>query len=171
LKYKTVFNWLCISFNGKEQFWQNLKRDYENDKLDCYEVRLEEIVNICTSISRKYWRSQRTISSRRKRTQLFQSEIFKNRRTHFQDKHQHLSKGSNFNSLVLAELKEHIQMHLGFRFEGVDFEEKVLYNMASICDMFGSGMFRYREKKLLKFLLLFILMQVSNKILNFIHVS
>jgi hypothetical protein len=26
-KYKTVLNWLCISYNEKELFWQNLKRD------------------------------------------------------------------------------------------------------------------------------------------------
>jgi hypothetical protein len=63
-KYKTIFNWLCIAFNGKEKIWEILKRDYENNKLDCYEVRLEEIVNTCTSNDRKYWRTQYTIASR-----------------------------------------------------------------------------------------------------------
>jgi hypothetical protein len=53
-KYKTIFSWLCIAFNGKEKFWEILKRDYENNNLDCYEVRLEEIVNTCTSNDIKY---------------------------------------------------------------------------------------------------------------------
>jgi hypothetical protein len=44
-KYKTIFNWFCVLFNRKEQIWQNLIRDYENDKLDCYQIRLEEIIN------------------------------------------------------------------------------------------------------------------------------
>jgi hypothetical protein len=39
----------------KESFWENLKEDYENEKLDCYKARLEEIVNSCRSITRKYW--------------------------------------------------------------------------------------------------------------------
>jgi hypothetical protein len=42
-------NWLCFSFNEKEQFWENLKRDYTNNKLNCYEARLEEIINCCRS--------------------------------------------------------------------------------------------------------------------------
>jgi hypothetical protein len=45
---------LC-NFNGKELFWENLKGDYENEKLDCYKARLEEIVNSYRSITRKYW--------------------------------------------------------------------------------------------------------------------
>jgi hypothetical protein len=53
-KYRTVLNWLSVSYKEKELFWQNLKRDYENDKLDCYESRLEEIVNTCKSITREY---------------------------------------------------------------------------------------------------------------------
>jgi hypothetical protein len=33
-KYKTVLSWLCVAFNGKETFWEILKRDYESNKLD-----------------------------------------------------------------------------------------------------------------------------------------
>jgi hypothetical protein len=51
---RTVLNWLCVSFNEKEIFWKNLQRDYENDRLDCYEARLEEIINICMSVDRNY---------------------------------------------------------------------------------------------------------------------
>jgi hypothetical protein len=68
-KYKTIFNWLCVAYNGKEKFWEILKRVYENGKLGCYEVRLEEIINTCTSNDRKYWKIQCTIASRRRRTQ------------------------------------------------------------------------------------------------------
>jgi hypothetical protein len=61
-------------------FWQNLKRDYENNALDCYEARLEEIVFTNSSIDRKYWKTQKGIASRRKRTELFRSNIFDERR-------------------------------------------------------------------------------------------
>jgi hypothetical protein len=47
-EYKTVLNWLCISFNGKELFWENLKRDHENNKLKCYKARLQENINTFT---------------------------------------------------------------------------------------------------------------------------
>jgi hypothetical protein len=53
-----------------------LKRDYKNDKLDCFEARLEEIINICTSTTGKYRRTQRNISARRRRTELFQNKKF-----------------------------------------------------------------------------------------------
>jgi hypothetical protein len=71
-----VLNCLCISFNDKEEFWQNIKRDYDSDKLNCYEVRPEEIVSTYTDIDRKVWRNQKSIASRRKITQLFEGEIF-----------------------------------------------------------------------------------------------
>jgi hypothetical protein len=70
-KYKTILSWLCVAFNRKEKLWEILKRDYENNTLDCNEVRHEEIVNTCTSNDRKYWRTQCTIATRRKRTELF----------------------------------------------------------------------------------------------------
>jgi hypothetical protein len=78
-KYKTILNWLCVAYNGKEKFCEILKKDYESGKLGCYEVRLEEIVNTCTSSDRKYWRTQCTIASRRRRTQLFEGRLFKHR--------------------------------------------------------------------------------------------
>jgi hypothetical protein len=40
--HRTVLNWLSVSYGGKEKFWQNIKRDYDTDKLDCHEVRLKE---------------------------------------------------------------------------------------------------------------------------------
>jgi hypothetical protein len=80
MKYETVFNWLCVAFNKKETFWKQLERDYKRGALDCYEARLEEIINKCTSATRKYWKNQIGIASRKKRTKLFQSDIFKERR-------------------------------------------------------------------------------------------
>jgi hypothetical protein len=47
-------------------------------------------------------------------------------------------------------LKENIQTSLGYRFKGIEFKELVLYCMANNCDMFSSGMFRFREKQLYK---------------------
>jgi hypothetical protein len=82
VKYETVFNWLCVSFDRRETFWKILKNDYENNVIDtCFEVRLDEIVCSCISIEEKYWKIQKSISLRKKRTKLFLSEIFKNRRT------------------------------------------------------------------------------------------
>jgi hypothetical protein len=40
---------------------------------------LEEIVNSFTDVTRKFWKNQRGISARNRRTKLFQLEIFKNR--------------------------------------------------------------------------------------------
>jgi hypothetical protein len=51
-------------------FWENFQRDYEDEKLDCYEARLEEIVNSCTSVTRKYWKTQRSVSSREKKNRI-----------------------------------------------------------------------------------------------------
>jgi hypothetical protein len=82
VKYETVFNWLCVSFDKREVFWKMLRNDFDNYVIDtCFEVRLDEIVCGCTSVERKYWRTQKSISSRKKRTKLFSSEILKNQRT------------------------------------------------------------------------------------------
>jgi hypothetical protein len=78
-KYKPILHWLCVAYNGKGKFWEVLKRDCENDKVGCYEDRVEEIINTCTSNSRKYWRNQCTRVSRRRRTQLFQGRMFRYR--------------------------------------------------------------------------------------------
>jgi hypothetical protein len=113
-------------------------------------VRLEEIINTCTSTTRRYWRTQRNVAARRKRTQLFEGKLFKDRHTSFKKTDIFMRKDDKFNSVILAELREEIQMFLGNRFQGIEFEEKVLYAMASNCGMFGSGMFRYNEKQLFK---------------------
>jgi hypothetical protein len=49
---------------------------------------------------------------------------------------------------IIYELKWQIQALLGYIFEGIEFEELVLYSMASNSDLFDTGMFRYREKQL-----------------------
>jgi hypothetical protein len=144
LKYETIFNWLCISFNGKEQFWRQLEQDYQRNVLDCYEVRLEEIINKWTSTDRKYWRTQKGISSRRKRTQLFQSEIFKYRRKEANKFY------GGFKITVLRAIREIIFIQLTNKYGTREFEEMLLYSMAANCDMFGTGMMRFSEKQLYK---------------------
>lgn len=52
------------------------------NKLDCHEVRLEEIVNTCTICKKKYWKTQKNNGARKRRTRLFDSENFKNRGKH-----------------------------------------------------------------------------------------
>jgi hypothetical protein len=123
-KYKTIFSWLCIAFNDKEKFWEILKIDYENNKLDCYEVRLQEIVNTCTSNDRKYWRTQCTIASRRRRTELFQGRLFKqrgNKRKDFCDNFGY--KGNSFKHRVLYNLRREIIHMVGYQFDGIEYEE------------------------------------------------
>jgi hypothetical protein len=52
--------------------------------------------------------------------------------------------------MVLSELKHDIQRGLGYRFEEVDFKEKLIYSIVSNSDLFGSSMMRYKEKQLFK---------------------
>jgi hypothetical protein len=137
LKYEVVFNWLCISFNGKEPFWKQLEQDYKKGVLDCYEVRLWEIVKSWTSIDRKYWRTQKGISSRRKRTQLFQSQIFKDRRQEAKKYY------GGFKITVLRRIRELIFSYRTSYYGTREFEEMLLYSMAANCDMFGTGMMRF----------------------------
>jgi hypothetical protein len=59
-------------------------------------------------------------------------------------------KGSKFNLLVLKELQCQIRTFLGHRFYGIENEEFVLYSLASNCDIFGTEMFRYKEKQIYK---------------------
>jgi hypothetical protein len=51
---------------------------------------------------------------------------------------------------VLYDLKHEITYLLRHRFELVEYEEKLLYNMASNSEIFGTAMFRYNEKQLYK---------------------
>jgi hypothetical protein len=131
-KYKTVLNWLCVAYNGKEKIWEVLKRDYENDKLGCYEVRLEEIINTCTSNDRKYWRNLCTIASRRRRTQLFQGRLFRYRYEKQKEVYDNFGyKSSSFKHQVLFGLKREIINCAGHEFYGIEYEEKLLYSMAA----------------------------------------
>jgi hypothetical protein len=116
LKYETAFNWLCVSFDKREVFWKMLENDFKNDVFDtCFEVRLDEIVCRCTDISRKYWKTQKTISSRKRRTQLFLSDIFIDRKSC--SKWNHIGSG-NFRNEVMDDVRRKIIRNLGWRFEG-----------------------------------------------------
>jgi hypothetical protein len=117
--------------------------------LDCYETRLEEIVRSCTSSNRKYWKTQRTIFSRKRRTELFQGSIFKRRKkdgvyNNFGPKHR------SFADKALYELREKLIRNLGYRFESREWEETLLNVMVSNSDLFGTAMMRYHEKQLYK---------------------
>jgi hypothetical protein len=80
-KYRTIFKWLLVGTNKKEAFWDVLKRDASKNLLDCYEIRLEEIVESFTGNTKKFWKTQKGIAARKKRTALFESIIFKKRRS------------------------------------------------------------------------------------------
>jgi hypothetical protein len=117
-KYKTVFNWLCVSFDKRGVFWKMLRNDYENNVIGtCFEVRLDEIVCSWTSRDKKYWKIQKSISSRKKSTKLFLSEIFSNRRSC--EKWANLGV-SDFIHRVLYEVRRKIFRNLGSRIDGRD---------------------------------------------------
>jgi hypothetical protein len=81
IKYETVFNWLSVLFDKREVFCKMRENDFKNDIFNtCFEIRLDEIVCRCMDISRKYGKTPKTISSRKRRTQLFLSDIFKDRK-------------------------------------------------------------------------------------------
>jgi hypothetical protein len=151
LKYETMFNWLCVSYDKKEIFWQNLKYAYERGVLDSFEAGLEEIVNTCMNVTRKYWKNQRGIAARKRRTELFQSRNFENRRkaqTHGWECF--VYRQGCFKFEVLSYLRKSMIIHLSHRFEGREWEEMLLYSMASNSDLFGTGMIRFNEKQLYK---------------------
>jgi hypothetical protein len=60
-KYETIFKWMLVGYNKREAFWENIKRDAVKGVLDCYKIRLEEIVNSFTDVTRKYWKNQKVL--------------------------------------------------------------------------------------------------------------
>jgi hypothetical protein len=80
-KYETIFHWLCVKFSKRNKFWKLLENDYKDNVFhSCFEARFEEIIDQCTCSTRKFWKNQMTMSSRKKRTELFESDIFRSRR-------------------------------------------------------------------------------------------
>jgi hypothetical protein len=129
IKYETVFNRLCVTFNKRDKFWKILEKDLRDDVFDtCFEVRLDEIVCKCTDINRKYWKTQKTISARKRRTQLFSSDIFQKRKSCWKCNYIGVD---NFKNKVLDDVRRKIIRNLGNRFEGKEWEEMLLYAMAS----------------------------------------
>jgi hypothetical protein len=51
----------------------------------------------------------------------------------------------NFKNKVMGNVRRMIISNLGLRFEGREWEETLLYAMASNSDMFGTAMKRYNE--------------------------
>jgi predicted adenine nucleotide alpha hydrolase (AANH) superfamily ATPase len=116
LKYETVFNWLRVKHDKRDSFLRLLEQDYKDNVFDtCFEIRLEEIVWKCTDPSRKYWRTKKTISSRKRRTQLFESDVFKRRKNG--DKVNYMGEG-NFKNKILDIVRRKLIRNLGLRFEG-----------------------------------------------------
>jgi hypothetical protein len=107
-------------------------------------------VNTCTSNDRKYWRTQCTIASRR-RSELFQGRLFKYRRSRRKDFCNNFGyKGSSFKHQVLYNLRREIIHMVGYQFDGIEYEERLLYSMAANSELFGTGLTRYNEKQLYK---------------------
>jgi hypothetical protein len=124
-----------VAYSKRDIFWENIKRDHANGMLGCYEVRLEEIINSCTDTTRKYWKSwrnQRGIAARRKRTELFKLQIFRHRRT--EKCHGYEAFGNRkgtFPKRVLCESRNRIIRSAGNQIGGLEWEETLLYAMAS----------------------------------------
>jgi hypothetical protein len=79
MKYKTILNWLCIDYHGKEEFWKQREDDGNNNNLDKYGYRLHEIVNENIFESFVRLRDKSTPAITKSRTKLLESKIFKER--------------------------------------------------------------------------------------------
>jgi hypothetical protein len=151
LKYETIFRWMLIAFDKRETFWNNIRRDFNEGKIVCYEIRLEEIVNSFTDVTRKYWKNQRGIGARSRRTELFKSDLFTNRKgQRCYGSECFSSHEGTFAKKVLYFVRETIVRRAGEQITGIDWEEALLYSMASNGDYFGTGMMRYNETQLYK---------------------
>jgi hypothetical protein len=142
---------MLVGYNKKELFWENIKRDAARGVLDCYEVRLEEIVNSFTNVTKKYWKNQRGIAARKHRTELFESEIFRNRRT--EQSYGWETFGTNeglFGKKVLFYVRSEMLKGAGKCIKGVNWEEDLIYIIARNGDFFGTGMMKFNEKMLYK---------------------
>jgi hypothetical protein len=140
VKYETIFKWLLVGVNKHEAFWESIRRDASRNKLDCYEIRLEEIVNSFTDVTKKYWKNQRGTAAMKKRTMLFKSDIFKHRRT--EQSYGWETFGTNegsFAKKILYYVREEMLKGAGNRIEGEKWEEALLYAIASNGDFFGTG--------------------------------
>jgi hypothetical protein len=142
-----------VAVSGRKQkrsFWDVLKRDASKNLLDCYEIRLEEIVESFTGSTKRFWRHQKGIAARKKRTMLFESDIFRNRRNN--------GECYGWETLGCREgtcakkvhyfVREQLLKKAGYRIEGVEWEETLLYAIASNGDFFGTGMMALSEKQL-----------------------
>jgi hypothetical protein len=151
IKYETVFRWLIVEFSERDIFWDNIRRDHANGNIDCYEGRLEEIVKSCTDVSRKYWKNQKGIVARSRRTQLFLSDMFKYRRTQKCNGSESFdNQTGSFAMKVLSYVKNRVISQADNQIGGRDWEEALIYAMASNGDYFGTGMMRYNERQIYK---------------------
>jgi hypothetical protein len=106
-----------LNLTKKGIFWENIKKDNVNGKIDCYEGRLEEIVNSCTDVSRKYWKNQQGIVTRSRRTQLFVFDIFKHRRKQKCDISESFgNRNGTFAKKVLRNVRNRINGQAGYQF-------------------------------------------------------
>jgi hypothetical protein len=148
LKYETIFKWMLVGVNKREAFWDLIKRDAANNKLDCYEIRLEEVVNSFTSVTRKYWKNQRGIAARKKRTMLFKSDVFRQRRTEKSYGWETFgNREGSFAKKILWFVREQMLSKAGLRLEGEQWEETLLYAIAINGDVFGTAMMGLSENQ------------------------
>jgi hypothetical protein len=148
-KYETIFKWLLVGTNKREAFWDVLKRDASKNLLNCYEIRLEEIVESFTGSSKKYWKNQKGIAARKKRTALFKSDIFKNRRSNGECYGWETfgNREGSFAKKVHFYVRHLMMTRTGDRLEGVNWEDALLYTIAINGDFFGTGMMALSEKQ------------------------
>jgi hypothetical protein len=65
--YETVFKWLGISYNFKEQFWEAIQYDIANGQENLYEVRLRQIMEFEVRRRTFRWWNEHSRNARRKR--------------------------------------------------------------------------------------------------------
>jgi hypothetical protein len=91
------------------------------------------------------------MASRRRRTQLFQGRLFKQRNDKRKDYCDNFGyKGSSIKHGVLYNLRTEIMRMVGHQFYGIEYEERLLYSMAANSELFDTGLTRFNEKQLYK---------------------
>jgi hypothetical protein len=151
LKYETIFRWMLVVFNKKEIVWDNVRRDFAEENIECYEIRQEEIANSFTDVTKKYWKNQKGITAKFRRTELFKSELFVHRKRQRCFGWENFgNRNGSFAKKALSFVREMILRNAGNQIGGIDWEEALLYSIASNGDFFGKGMMKYNKAQLYK---------------------
>jgi hypothetical protein len=77
--YETIFSWLDINYNFKEQFWETIQYLIANGQENLFEIRIIQIMEFEVRERTFRWWNEHSRNAKRKRTLDFRGDIFVNR--------------------------------------------------------------------------------------------